>query len=214
MNAQQWCELVHKVRPFIRSPAGLCDQQAGRSAGGTVGRRDLAAAQLPITIHGGSAPCRDRRGVRGTRNMARLIFGFAIALAVMQQAAAYPIESNQIKVIDGDTITADGKTIRLLGFAPPEMRGAQCRAERDLGVKATKRVRDLIQAGALDYSPVTCSCPANTLGKWVCILARTCGRLKANGRDVGDILVAEGLAVPFLCDGMECPKAPKPWCKS
>jgi micrococcal nuclease len=152
--------------------------------------------------------------VQGIRNMARLIFGFAIALAVMQQAVAYPIESNQIKVIDGDTITADGKTIHLLGFAAPEMQGAQCRAERDLGAKATKRMRDLIQAGALDYSPVTCSCPTNTLGKWVCILARTCGRLEANGRNVGDILVAEGLAVPFLCDGMQCPKAPKPWCKS
>jgi micrococcal nuclease len=146
--------------------------------------------------------------------MARWQFGIALALAMTQQAVAYPIESNQIRVIDGHTIAADGKTIRLVGFVAPEMQGAQCRAERDLGAKATKRIRDLIMAGGLDYSPVTCSCPATTLGKWVCIFARTCGRLKANGRDVGDILVAEGLAVPFLCDGMQCPKAPKPWCRS
>ena len=146
--------------------------------------------------------------------MARLIFGFAVALAMMQQAVAYPIESRQIRVIDGDTIVTDGKTIHLFGFAAPGMQGAQCRAERDLGAKAVKRMRDLIQAGTLDYSPVTCSCPATTLGRLICRFARTCGTLKANGRDVGEILVAEGLAVPFLCEGMECPRAPKPWCKS
>jgi micrococcal nuclease len=151
--------------------------------------------------------------------MARLIlgfvlFGFVFGLAIMPQAVAYPIESKQIRVIDGDTIIADGKTIHLFGFTAPEMQGAQCRAERDLGAKATRRMRDLIQASTLDYSPVTCSCPATTLGKWICKFARTCGTLKANGRDVGEILVAEGLAVPFLCEGMECPRAPKPWCKS
>ncbi|HEV7984317.1 MAG TPA: hypothetical protein VGP86_15600 [Xanthobacteraceae bacterium] len=58
------------------------------------------------------------------------------APAVAQQAAAYPIESNQIKVIDGDTITADGKTIHLFGFIAPEVQSAQCKAERDLGVQS------------------------------------------------------------------------------
>jgi micrococcal nuclease len=137
-----------------------------------------------------------------------------VAPAVTQQAAAYPIESNQIKVIDGDTITADGKTIHLFGFLAPEVQSAQCQAERDLGVKASRRMRDLISAGGLDYSPVPCACPTTLLGKWACTLARTCGALKAKGRDVGQILVAEGLAVPFSCDGMQCPKAPKPWCKT
>jgi endonuclease YncB( thermonuclease family) len=137
-----------------------------------------------------------------------------VAAAGTQQAAAYPIESNQIKVIDGDTITADGKTIHLFGFIAPEVQSAQCQAERDLGVKASRRMRDLISAGGLDYSPVQCACPTTLLGKWACTLARTCGALKAKGRDVGQILVAEGLAVPFACDGMQCPKAPKPWCKT
>jgi micrococcal nuclease len=137
-----------------------------------------------------------------------------VAPAATQQAAAYPIESNQIRVIDGDTITADGKTIHLFGFIAPEVQSAQCQAERDLGVKASRRMRDLISAGGLDYSPVPCACPTTLLGKWACTLARTCGALKAKGRDVGQILMAEGLAVPFSCDGMQCPKAPKPWCKT
>ncbi len=146
--------------------------------------------------------------------MKQWIFGLAVVLAMMQHAGAYPIEANQIRVIDGDTIAAAGKTVHLFGFIAPEIESAQCQTERDLGVKASRRVRDLISAGGLDYSPVPCSCPTTLLGKWACTLARTCGALKAQGRDVGDILVAEGLAIPFLCDAMQCPKAPKPWCKS
>jgi micrococcal nuclease len=144
----------------------------------------------------------------------RWIFGLAVAFAITQYAVAYPVESNQIRVIDGDTISADGKTIHLAGFIAPEVQSPQCQAERDLGVKASRRVRDLISQGGLDYSPVVCSCPSTTLGKWVCKFTRTCGALKAKGRDIGDILVAEGLAIPFLCEAEECPKAPKPWCKS
>jgi endonuclease YncB( thermonuclease family) len=146
--------------------------------------------------------------------MTRWIFALAVALAAAQHAGAYPVESDQIRVIDGDTITTAGKTVHLVGFIAPETQSAQCQAERDLGAKATKRMRDLVSAGGLDYSPVTCSCPTTTLGKWVCKFARTCGALKAKGRDVGELLVAEGLAIPFACDGMECPKARKPWCKS
>jgi micrococcal nuclease len=146
--------------------------------------------------------------------MKRWIHGLAVALAITQHAGAYPIEPHQIRVIDGDTIAADGRTVRLVGFTAPVMQSAKCQAERDLGGRASRRMRDLILAGGLDYSPVSCPCPATLLGKWVCKFARTCGALKAKGQDVGDILVAEGLAIPFLCGAMECPKAPKPWCRS
>jgi hypothetical protein len=37
--------------------------------------------------------------------------------------------------------------------------------------------------------------------------------LKANGRDVGSILIAEGLAVPFHCRGTGCPPTSRPWCQ-
>jgi hypothetical protein len=37
--------------------------------------------------------------------------------------------------------------------------------------------------------------------------------LKANGRDVGSILISEGLAVPFHCRGTGCPPTPRPWCQ-
>ncbi len=41
---------------------------------------------------------------------------------------------------------------------------------------------------------------------------RDCGTLKSSGRDVGAILMEEGLAVPFVCGATRCPKTPRPWC--
>lgn len=46
-----------------------------------------------------------------------------------------------------------------------------------------------------------------------CNFGRSCGTLKAAGRDVGEILVAEKLAVPFQCEANRCPKTPRPWCE-
>ncbi len=130
-----------------------------------------------------------------------------------QSALANGIEPQQIQVIDGDTITVNGKTVHLVGFITPETREAQCKAERDLGDKAAKRLRELIQAGSLDFTPVMCSCPGATLGKLFCNFGRTCGTLKANGRDVGDVLVEEGLAATYSCRNGHCPKTTRLWCK-
>jgi endonuclease YncB( thermonuclease family) len=123
------------------------------------------------------------------------------------------IEPSQVRVIDGDTIALNGKTIHLVGFIAPETRDAQCKAERDLGDKAARRMRDLILAGGLDYAPVKCPCPAAALGKWFCNFGRTCGKLKANGRDVGEILVEEGLAATYACGRAGCPKTTRLWCE-
>jgi endonuclease YncB( thermonuclease family) len=150
----------------------------------------------------------------GSAMMMRWIFRVVVLATIVQQAGASPIDPQRIRVIDGDTIATGGKTVHLVGFIAPEIQGAQCRAERELGAKAAHRVRDLVSAGGLDYSPVPCSCPTTILGKWACRFARTCGSLKADGHDVGDILVAEGLAIPFSCDGIRCSKAQKPWCKT
>jgi endonuclease YncB( thermonuclease family) len=69
-----------------------------------------------------------------------------------------------------------------------------------MGDKATRRVRDLVQAGDLDFKFVACSCRPGTEETPACNYGRRCGPLKAGGRDVGEILIAEGLAVPFKCD--------------
>ena len=47
---------------------------------------------------------------------------------------------------------------------------------------------------------------------WLCNYGRECGTLKAGSHEVGAILIAEGLAVPFVCGKTRCPATPRPWC--
>jgi endonuclease YncB( thermonuclease family) len=135
----------------------------------------------------------------------------AILLVAGKSLIADVVQPQQIRVIDGDTVAVNGKTIHLVGFIAPEKREAQCKAERDLGDKAANRLRELVLAGGLEYSPVMCPCPTATLGRWFCKFGRSCGTLKMNGRDVGDILVEEGLAAAYSC-AKGCPKTTRLWC--
>src|SRR5215472_5510000 len=129
------------------------------------------------------------------------------ALILVTAANAEPIDPNDIWVIDGDTLQAyhQHPNVRLVGFNAPETRNAACQAEADLGARATRRLRDLVKLGNLDFKYVRCSCPEGTQGKFACNWGRTCGSLRANGRDVGATLIAEGLAVPFKCGATSCP---------
>jgi len=129
-------------------------------------------------------------------------------------AIAEPIDPSDIRVIDGDTIRVyhQQPNVRLVGFNAPETRRAECEAEAELGAKATRRLRDLIRAGNLDFIYVKCSCPEGTEGTFACNYGRDCETLKSNGRNVGAILIEEGLAVPFVCGPTHCPKTPRPWC--
>jgi endonuclease YncB( thermonuclease family) len=140
----------------------------------------------------------------------------ACVFAIIGPASAGPIDTGDVRVIDGDTIRVYQKqpNVRLVGFNAPETRRAVCEAEGELGAKATRRLRDLIRDGNLDFEFVACSCPPGTEGTPACNYGRRCGTLKANGRDVGAILIAEGLAVPFQCEATRCPKTPRPWCEA
>jgi len=124
------------------------------------------------------------------------------------------ITSDVVRVIDGDTISIGHQKpdIRLVGLNAPETRRAQCEAERHLGDRATARLRDLVRSSKLDFEFVACSCPPGTEGTPACNYGRRCGTLKANGQDVGLILIRENLAVPFVCGQTRCPPTPKPWC--
>ncbi len=137
------------------------------------------------------------------------VFGaFAVTAAV-----AASIDPQDVYVIDGDTIRVYNKkpNVRLVGFNAPETRNA-CQGERELGRKAKQRLKELVLGGNLDFEFVACNCPAGTEGTEACNYGRRCGTLKSNGRDVGDILTEEGLAVPFICSGTSCPPTPRPWC--
>jgi micrococcal nuclease len=63
---------------------------------------------------------------------------------------------------------------------------------KELGKKAKARLQELIDGGSLELIYVRCSCPEETYGTERCNFGRPCAVLRSHGRDVGDILIAEG----------------------
>jgi endonuclease YncB( thermonuclease family) len=121
------------------------------------------------------------------------------------------IPSRAIQVIDGDTIRTNGLRYRLVGFDAPETINAKCPKERALGDRATARLKAIVSRDSLELTEVRCSCPPGTEGTQSCNYGRRCGVLKANGEDVGQILIREGLARPYACGSYGCPQQ-QPWC--
>jgi endonuclease YncB( thermonuclease family) len=122
------------------------------------------------------------------------------------------VPSGLIEVIDGDTVRFDGGVYRLVGFDTPE-RGdrARCDDERRRSEAATARLRTLVAGGDVSLKRVTCACRKGFEGTRECNYGRLCGSLSVGGQDVGQILINEGLAHPYVCGATSCPPR-KPWC--
>jgi len=119
-----------------------------------------------------------------------------------------------IEVVDGDTVRSNGQVFRLVGFNTPESGlNAQCSSERTLATKATDRLQQLLAEGAPYLQRVACACEPETEGTRRCNHGRLCGKLTVDGRDVGSILISEGLAERFECWATSCPRR-KNWCGS
>jgi endonuclease YncB( thermonuclease family) len=131
----------------------------------------------------------------------------------LHSASAEAIKATDVHVIDGDTIEALGKRIRLVGFDTPELgEHAHCGLERMLAARATSRLRQMIQlSDDIDLQIVECSCRPGTAGTMACNYGRACGYLMVDGQDVGDVLIAENLAHPLVCGKYSCPRR-QSWC--
>jgi endonuclease YncB( thermonuclease family) len=122
-------------------------------------------------------------------------------------------QSRDFSVTDGDTIKMDdGARVRLVGYNTPEKFEPRCDHERELGIRASKRLVEIVSSGKSTVTKVACSCKPGTEGADKCNFGRTCGILKVDGRDVGPTLISEGLAVLFICGPTSCPPTPRPWC--
>jgi micrococcal nuclease len=140
----------------------------------------------------------------------------ALLLAMVAHAHGQPVSSIDIRVVDGDTIALSGlrQHIRLVGFNAPETRNVGCEAEAQLGQRAKQRLQVLVDTGSLELTFITYSCPRGTEATQRCNHGRRSGILRAEGRDVGSVvLMSEGLAVPFQCGKTSCPPTPRPWCR-
>jgi micrococcal nuclease len=92
-------------------------------------------------------------------------------------------------VVDGDTIHYDGVIIRIEGLDTPETHRSKCEAERALGMRATRRLLELVNAGPFEIVQKG----RRDTDKY----GRKLRILKRDGRSFGDILIAEGLARPW-----------------
>jgi endonuclease YncB( thermonuclease family) len=92
------------------------------------------------------------------------------------------------RVIDGDTIEAPfGVKYRLLGFDTPEIFHSKCDAELELGMVAKERLEELLASGEVRVIE------SGRTDKY----RRTLAHVEVDGRDVGEILIGEGLARPY-----------------
>jgi len=88
-------------------------------------------------------------------------------------------------VVDGDTLWLGGEKIRVADIDAPETHPARCAEEQALGDRATQRLRQLLNGGAVSLEPIDRD--EDRHGRKLRIVL-------VDGRSVGDTLVDEGLA--------------------
>ena len=116
-----------------------------------------------------------------------------------------------IAVVDGDTIDVGPYRYRMVGFDTPEIQTQRRKVSADekaLAIIANERFAELLRSGPLDLTEVACSCPSSTIGTRERNYGRKCGILRLIGKNIGETLIAEELAVPFMCGRTCCPKMP------
>ena len=111
----------------------------------------------------------------------RVAIATALTLAMLTPAMA------GIYVIDGDTLDIDGTRIRILSIDTPETFRSRCDNELKLGLAAKQRLRELLDSGEVSYTP-----------DGVDRYSRTLATVYAGNVNVGDVLLKEGHAEPYV----------------
>ncbi|ARC35530.1 MULTISPECIES: thermonuclease family protein [Alphaproteobacteria] len=95
-------------------------------------------------------------------------------------------EPAEIRVWDGDSIrlgtTRQSEAVRIFNIDAPEIEG-QCAYETDLALQSKIRLAELLKGQRIEI-----------LHQGTDRYGRTLAAIRVEGRDVGDILVSEGLA--------------------
>lgn len=93
-----------------------------------------------------------------------------------------------IEVYDGDTFTFAGERIRIANIDTPELFSPHCDAEKRLARLAKLKLKLLLSdVGGIDIIRMP---EPDRFG-------RTLARVRVNGIDVGESLIADGLAAPW-----------------
>ena len=99
-------------------------------------------------------------------------------------------------VVDGDTLWLGGQKIRVADIDAPETHEPRCAAEQALGDRATRRLQQLLNNGAVSLQPIDRD--EDKYGRKLRIVL-------VDGQSVGERLVDEGLARRYA-------GGRRPWC--
>lgn len=92
-------------------------------------------------------------------------------------------------MVDGDTFYLRGEKIRIADINAPEVADPKCAAEAELGARATRRLQALLNAGPFSLRAWG-DADRDQYGRQLRVVSR-------DGKSLGTILVAEGLARPW-----------------
>jgi micrococcal nuclease len=115
----------------------------------------------------------------------------AMPAATLVLAAAFSLCSSAPRVtcvVDGDTFWLAGEKVRLADINAPETNSPQCPREAELGQRAKLRLLALLNGGRIEL--IAQGRDRDRYGR----LLRTVQR---DGRSLGAVLIAEGLAEPW-----------------
>jgi endonuclease YncB( thermonuclease family) len=108
------------------------------------------------------------------------LFGHA---GSVDHGASYNSRDVRWRAVDGDTLEALGHgQIRVIGVDTPELHPCRCPFECELGKRAKHRTQALLDSGRVFIEPAG----PDRYG-------RTLAHVEVNGRDLGTVLIAEGL---------------------
>ena len=106
-----------------------------------------------------------------------------------------------VHVIDGDTVDIDGTRIRILSIDTPETFRSRCENEYLLGLKAKERLTALLGSGEVSYTP-------NGVDRF----GRTLATVYVGEVDIGEVLLKEGHALPYVPGPEAKAKRLATWC--
>jgi len=119
-----------------------------------------------------------------------------ILLSVAVFAASLPARADEIVVISGDAIRVGDNEWRIANIDAPQITG-KCEAERNLGILAQAKLAEFLAAGDLEIAPTGERDEHR----------RRMARVRMNGEDVGDKMLAVHLAQPHGAARSLCPTA-------
>lgn len=116
-------------------------------------------------------------------------------------ASTQVVDGRILRLVDGDTVALGSERIRVLGIDAPESHEPRCQNELAAGLRAKERLGQLIATGQVQIKR-----------EGQDVYKRTLARVSVGGAEVGQVLVSEGLALPWDASTEARASRLKHWC--